>query len=198
MPISRSLTRRFSILATLLIHLISISVCFAVSPIPPDVLELVTSTPDAAGDVEVEAVVKNAIEASVELQITEVDAAKKSTQRLNKALQLKRSLGAKREKVAVKSGDGKHRTIKARLTVLNADNTVQLVVDKAVEVNKPVVRIAKDDERVAVILNSPDGTKIVERMSRKEARQRGLKAVEDTATPSSTTSQPQGAGGAQR
>ena len=148
-------------------------------PQPPDVIDLVvTGTGKTADWMNEEAVLKPSIDSAVELEVEAASGARLVSGGRKKPFTLKRGTAEVREKMEVNVADGKARTVKVRLRLLNAEGKPWMVIDREVQVSKPGAAAPApppaDDERVPVVQTLPDGTKIVERMTRREARARGL------------------------
>lgn len=182
-PHRRRLLCRLGLL--LLLFLTSLSPALADEPAandpqPPDVLDLVISGAGKTADwMNVEAVLKPNIDAQVELEVEAASGAKLvSGGGRKKPFALKRGTAVQREKLEVNIADGKPRTVRVRLRLLNAEGQTWMIIDREVKVQKAGAAAppppAADEERVPVVRTLPDGTKIVERMTRREARERGL------------------------
>lgn len=148
-------------------------------PQPPDVFDLVSMGAGKTADwVNVEAVLKPNLDSDVELEIAAESGVKLATGGRKKPFKLKRGTAEVREKLEVDVSDGKAHTLKVKLRLLNADGKPWMVIDREVRVTKPgsaaSAAVSTDDERVPVVHVLADGTKVVERISRKEARARGL------------------------
>jgi len=148
-------------------------------PQPPDVINLiVTGTGKTADWMNVEAILKPNIDSAVELEVEAASGARLVSGGRKKPFTLKRGAAEVRERLEVNIADGKVRMVKVRLRLLGADGKPWMVIDREVLVRKPGTAIPapppSDDERVPVVQTLPDGTKIVERMTRSEARARGL------------------------
>jgi hypothetical protein len=174
----------FSRLGLLLALVMSLSLGTAAEPAvndpqPPDVIDLViTGTGKTADWMNVEAVLKPNIDSAVELEVEAASGARLLSGGRKKSFTLKRGTAEVREKMEVNLADGKARMVKVRLRLLNTDGKPWMVIDREVQVMKPGAAAPSpppsDDERVPVVQTLPDGTKIVERMTRREARARGL------------------------
>jgi len=148
-------------------------------PQPPDVLDLViTGTGKTSDWMNVEAVLKPNIDAQVELEVEAASGAKLVSGGRIKPFALKRGTAEVREKLEVNIADGKPRMVRVKLRLLNDEGATWMVIDREVKVQKagaaPLPPPPTEDERVPVVRTLPDGTKIVERMTRREARKLGL------------------------
>jgi hypothetical protein len=148
-------------------------------PQPPDVFDLVILGAGKTADwMNVEAVLKPNIDSAAELEVESASGARLISGGRRKPLTLKRGTAEQRERMEVSIADGKMRTVKVRLRLLNAEGKAWMVIDREVKVKKPGTAASaptlSDDERVPVVRTLPDGTKVVERMTRREARERGL------------------------
>lgn len=149
-------------------------------PQPPDVLDLVITGAGKTADwMNVEAVLKPNIDAQVELEVEAASGAKLvSGGGRKKPFALKRGTAVQREKLEVNIADGKPRMVRVKLRLINAEGQTWMVIDREVKVQKagapPPPPPSADEERVPVVRMLPDGTKIVERMTRREARALGL------------------------
>jgi hypothetical protein len=148
-------------------------------PQPPDVFDLVILGAGKTADwMNVEAVLKPNIDSAAELEVESASGARLISGGRRKPLTLKRGTAEQRERMEVSIADGKMRTVKVRLRLLNAEGKAWMVIDREVKVKKPgavtSAQVLSDDERVPVVRTLPDGTKVVERMTRREARERGL------------------------
>jgi len=172
---------RFSLLLTLgmIITLGIADEPSANDPQPPDLIDFViTGTGKTADWMNMEAVLKPNIDSVVELEVEAASGARLVSGGRKKPFTLKRGMAEVREKVEVNIADGKARTVKVKLRLLTADGKPWMVIDREVQVKKagtpPPAPPQSDDERVPVVQTLPDGTKIVERITRREARARGL------------------------
>ncbi len=148
-------------------------------PQPPDVFDLVILGEGKTADwMNVEAVLKPNLDSAAQLEVEAASGARLMSGGRMKALTLKRGAAEQRERMEVNIADGKLRTVKVRLRLLNADGKAWMIIDREVRVKKPGAAPSapalSDDERVPVVRTLPDGTKVVERMTRREARERGL------------------------
>jgi hypothetical protein len=148
-------------------------------PQPPDVFDLVILGAGKTADwMNVEAVLKPNIDSAAELEVESASGARLISGGRRKPLTLKRGTAEQRERMEVSIADGKMRTVKVRLRLLNAEGKAWMVIDREVKVKKSGTAASaptlSDDERVPVVRTLPDGTKVVERMTRREARERGL------------------------
>jgi hypothetical protein len=148
-------------------------------PQPPDVFDLVILGAGKTADwMNVEAVLKPNVDSEAELEVEAASGARLMAGGRRKPLTLKRGAAEQRERMEVNIADGKSRTVKVRLRLLNAEGKAWMVIDREVQVRKPGAAAStpaiSDDERVPVVRTLPDGTKVVERMTRREARERGL------------------------
>jgi hypothetical protein len=146
---------------------------------PPDVLDLVvTGTGRTADWINVEAVLKPAIDSQAMLEVEAASGARLVSGGHKKSLSLKRGTAAAHEKLEVNIADGQPHKVRVKLRLLNDEGKTWMVIDREVKVQKtsaaPPPPPAADDERVPVVRTLPDGTKIVERMTRREARKLGL------------------------
>lgn len=149
----------------------------ASEPSAPDVLDLVVVDGAGAtpGVLLFDAVVKPAIDSAAELEIAEPGGAKLQGGQPKKPFTLRRGGAQSRERVRVDVSDGKPRTVKVRLRLLGADGKPWLIVERQLLVNQPPAD--PDAQRVPVVQTLPDGTRIVDYMSRKEALARGFPAA---------------------
>lgn len=174
----------FSRLGLLLVLVMSLSLGTAAEPAvndpqPPDVIDLVVTGAGKTADwMNVEAVLKPNIDSAVELEVEAASGARLLSGGRKKPFTLKRGAAEVREKMEVNIADGRAHTVKVKLRLLNAEGKPWMVIDREVQVMKPGVAAPApppaDDERVPIVRTLPDGTKIVERLTRREARARGL------------------------
>jgi hypothetical protein len=129
----------------------------------------------------VEAVLKSNINSDAELEISADSAARFVSGGRKKSFKLQRGKAEMREKMEINVADGKEHLVKVKLRLVGADGKPWLILEREMRVSKAAARLAPsaavvsaDDERVPIVHVLPDGTKVVERMSRKEAKARGL------------------------
>lgn len=140
---------------------------------PPDILDLVqVGEVDPSGRVQLEAVVKPGIEGEVELQVISPEGLRFDSGSRSKRLTLARGTPENRERLTVDLSNRQPRTVRVRLLVYNDEGNVWLSMDKELRFNQ--AQADPSLERIAVVQELPDGTRIVEYMTRAQARQRGL------------------------
>ena len=140
---------------------------------PPDILDLVqVGEIDPSGRVQLEAVVKPGIEGEVELQVISPEGLRFDSGVRSKRLTLARGTPENRERLTVDLSSGEPRTVRIRLLVYNDEGNVWLSMDK--ELRFYQTQADPSLERVPVVQELPDGTRVVEYMTREQARQRGL------------------------
>lgn len=161
-------------------------------PLAPDVLDLVVdNAASSPGLLAFDAVVKPGIDSAAELEVSEPGGARLQSGLRTKQFVLKRGGAESRERVRVNVADGKHRVVKVMLRLLGADGKPWMIVEKRLQVNQPPPD--KAAERVPVVQTLPDGTRIVDYLTRKEALARGLPAEGKPApaTPSPPSGTPE-------
>lgn len=145
-------------------------------PSVPDVLDFSIADQGADGRVTLEAIVKPTVEGAAELEIVDPGGAKLASGKTKKALSLRRGEAKIREAVAVNASDGRPRTVRAILRMLDDEGKPWLVVTKEVTLNEPQSEPQAPSRRVPIVQILPDGTRIVEYITSAEAVARGLSA----------------------
>lgn len=161
-------------------------------PAAPDVLDLIVdNAASSPALLAFDAVIKPGVDSAAELEISEPGGARFQSGQRTKQFILRRDGAESRERVRVNVADGKPRAVKVILRLLGADGKPWMVVEKQIQVNQPPPD--KAAERVPVVQTLPDGTRIVDYLSRKEALARGLPAEgkPTPATPSPPAGTPQ-------
>lgn len=135
-------------------------------PSAPDVLDLLV-VESTGTSVTIEAVVKPAIEGVAELHLSGPAGLKLAAGQSGKRLQLRRGDSASRERFQIEGLAGKLATVKAELRILAPDGKPWMIVTRELKVNAPAA--PTQPARVPVVRTLPDGTRIVEYVSEKEA-----------------------------
>jgi hypothetical protein len=159
---------------------------------PPDLLELVqVEGAPGRGPVALEAVVKPAMDATVELEVTEPAGLRFGTGRQVEVIELKRRGKQHRRRLHLDLGNGRTETVRLRLHVLNDEGKRWLSLDREIRFNQPHPEPSTD--RVPVVQTLPGGRRIVEYMSREDTVRRGLPMKEPLKSTSPGTVPVEGA-----
>lgn len=158
-------------------------------PKAPDVLEIVVvDNGQAEGTVTVEAVVKQKVTAKAELEIEDGGGTKLLPGGRKKQFMLRRGGAESRERVQVKGGRQQRRSIRATLRLLNPDGSLWMTIQRAVNLNEPAAPAA--DKLVPAVQTLPDGSRIVEYITSREAIARGLPAEGSPVSPPAAAPSP--------
>ncbi len=140
---------------------------------PPDLLELVqVEGAPGQGPITLEALVKPAMDATVELEVTEPAGLRFGTGKRVEVIELQRRGKQHRRRLHLNLGNGRTETVRLQLHVLNEEGKRWLSLDRVMRFNPPQTEPATG--RVPVLQTLPGGKRIVEYMSREEAMRRGL------------------------
>lgn len=140
-----------------------------VEPLPPDMLDLVqVGETSADGVATLEAAVKPTLDADVELEVSGPPGLVfRANGKAKQRFAVRRGGEGRKERFEIDLSDGEYKKVTARLRLLNAEGEAWLILDRSIEFNKPKAEGAP--ERVAVVIQLPNGKSIVQYMTREEA-----------------------------
>jgi hypothetical protein len=144
---------------------------------PPDILDLVQvggTTPD--GRALLEAIVRPYQEGRAELQLVSPEEIAFESGARAKTIRLSPNAPERRERLSVDVSSGRPITAQVRLVLYDEKGQPWLSMDKGVRFNVPAEGPAV--ERVPVVQTRPDGSRIVEYMTRDRAASLGLTPFE--------------------
>lgn len=149
-----------------------LSICLSgAEPRPPDWLTLRQVGTDSRGAVTLEAVVSTDVKGTVELIVSSGGATfqdgktRKTLQRVDAA--------TRKQRIHVDTAGGRHRELTVTLRILGDDGREQMRIDRKASFNAPAAR-PTGSARVPWVQTRPDGSKIVEYISKDEAQRRGI------------------------
>jgi hypothetical protein len=148
-------------------------------PEPPDWLELSPVGDLSPGGVAVfEVVVRPEVDGEVDLEILSPATLTFASGARSQRRRMRRNETPIRERLSWNTATDPGTSIAVRLSVLDEDGNPSLVVDRSLKVTG--LPTAAAQELVAVVRTLPDGSRIVQRMTRAEAIQQNLSVLEQT------------------
>ena len=150
-------------------------------PEPPDWLELSSVGDVSPGGVAVfEVVVRPEVDGEVDLEILSPEGLRFASGARSLRRRMRRAGPSLRERLSWNTATDPGTRIAVRLSVVDEDGNPSLVVDRSLKVTG--LPAAAAQELVAVVRTLPDGSRIVQRMTRAEALRQGL-SVEEPSLP---------------
>ena len=146
-------------------------------PQAPDWLELTqVGAASADGSVTFEAVVRPEADGDVELEIVSPPGLSFASGARSQRRQVRRDGPPVRERLSWNRSANPDTDVVVRLRLLDENGNPTLVIDRTLAIAER--RAPAGQERVSVVRTLPDGSRIVQRMTRAEARRQGLTVEE--------------------